>query len=131
MALFRKGHVRKKSNGDGLFTPAKTSFHKRHGAGQVHPAGFPTSEDGPDAASVQEAETVAMFGDRVQLASSNLAWCEYDQAARALRIGFHSGQSWSYAGVPEHVAISLIHAASPGAYFASDIRDRYAATRLA
>lgn len=130
MALFKKTPTSKKSSGGGLFKRAETKTHKRHGE-QVPAAGFPTSEDVKDDGAIEQPEGPSIeLGDRIELASSNLSWAEYDDSTQVLKIGFHSGHVWSYSGVPHFVAVGLTQAPSAGTFFNNDIRGRYAAVRV-
>ena len=57
--------------------------------------------------------------------SSNLAAVGYDAASAVLRIAFHSGGVYQYAGVPETVYQGLMNASSKGRYFHAHIRNAY------
>jgi hypothetical protein len=60
--------------------------------------------------------------DWTPLSSSNLAACRYDEETRVLQIRFQSGRSYSYKDVDPTVVDGLKQAASPGAYFNSNIK---------
>jgi len=52
----------------------------------------------------------------------NIAAVGYDVASQTLEIEFSSGGIYSYAAVPPDVHDRLIHAESPGSYFATFVR---------
>lgn len=60
--------------------------------------------------------------------SSNLSAVGYDGST--LRIQFHSGGLYDYAGVPESVYIGLMNAASKGNYHAAHIKNVYPYRKL-
>ncbi len=60
------------------------------------------------------------------LNSTNLHSFDYDDAQRILHIRFHTGGHYSYQDVPQEVAKGLKEAGSPGSYFHSHIKNRYA-----
>lgn len=62
--------------------------------------------------------------------SSTIAAIGYDQELQELTIQFHSGGTYSFAGVPEHEHQALISAPSVGRQFHQRIRGSYAANRL-
>src|SRR5258708_16944569 len=55
----------------------------------------------------------------------NIKSAGYDAASQTLEIEFSSGGIYSYAAVPPEVHDKLIHAESPGGYFAAFIRPSY------
>lgn len=59
------------------------------------------------------------------LRSSNLASAEYNEETKTLTITFKSGSSYTYSGVDQEVYDGLLSAASPGTYFASQIKDKF------
>jgi KTSC domain-containing protein len=63
------------------------------------------------------------------LKSSNLASAAYNAENETLAITFKSGATYTYSDVPETVYENLLSAASPGSYFASDIRDAFSFTK--
>jgi KTSC domain-containing protein len=63
------------------------------------------------------------------LKSSNLASAEYDAETQSLTITFKSGATYTYSDVSETIYEGLLSAASPGSYFASNIRDAYSFTK--
>jgi hypothetical protein len=64
-----------------------------------------------------------------QLRSSNLNSAEYDAETKALTITFKSGSTYTYSGVDEDTYAGLLTAASPGKYFASEIKDSFTYTK--
>lgn len=62
--------------------------------------------------------------------SSQIAEVGYDEATRTLRIRFHSGGTWSYAGVPAQTHRTLVTTDSVGSFFHRHVRGRYRATKL-
>ncbi|MGH9891531.1 MAG: KTSC domain-containing protein [bacterium] len=62
---------------------------------------------------------------RTPVSSSNLASVGYIRERRLLEIEFQNGHLYEYYAVPEAIYRGLLHAASPGEYFTSHIRDRY------
>jgi hypothetical protein len=62
--------------------------------------------------------------------SGNIASVGYDAASQTLEIEFSSGGIYSYAAVPPEIHDKLIHADSPGRYFAVYIRSCYEYTHL-
>lgn len=132
MALFKKNPLSKKSTGTGLFARAKPKLTKKYGADIVPPAGFPTSEDlrmndtqpHPEEAP-SEDDRFLLYGERVPLSSSNVAWAEYSDERQELHVGFHKGGSGFYENVSPNVALGLIRADSPGRYLRSVLRDVY------
>ncbi len=63
-----------------------------------------------------------------QLRSSNLHSAEYDVETSTLEITFRSGSTYTYSGVDEGTYDGLMAAASPGAYFAANIKDVFVFT---
>jgi hypothetical protein len=59
------------------------------------------------------------------ISSSNLAAAGYDAETRVLDIQFQNGNTYSYDDVPSDVAEGLFTAASAGAYFFNNIKNRY------
>lgn len=68
--------------------------------------------------------------DRVAVKSSNLVSVGYDDASCILEIEFHGGRVYRYSGVPPEEHRGLMAAASHGKYFAANIKNRYAYTRV-
>ena len=62
--------------------------------------------------------------------SSNVAAVGYDPDTRTLRVRFHSGGVYDYAGVPPEIHAALMAGESKGGYLARAIRPHYAATRV-
>lgn len=60
-----------------------------------------------------------------QLASSNIDAMRYDPETQVLQIRFKSGQTYDYNGVPQAIADGLAAAASPGSFFAQNIKSNY------
>ncbi len=54
----------------------------------------------------------------------------YDSKTQEMEISFKSGGTWRYAGVPETVVIEFLRSGSKGRFFRSEIRGKYAETRL-
>jgi hypothetical protein len=63
--------------------------------------------------------------DRAPVRSSNMLSVGYDPATRTLEVQFHSGGIYQYSGVPDAIHLGLMGAASKGAYFQANIKDRY------
>lgn len=63
--------------------------------------------------------------DAIPLNSSNLASAQYDAERRVLVVTFRSGGTYEYAGVDADTANSLFSSASPGEYFARQIKSRF------
>jgi hypothetical protein len=59
------------------------------------------------------------------LRSSNLASADYDEETRTLTVTFKSGSVYTYNDADEGTYLGLLSAASPGAYFAANIKDRF------
>lgn len=57
------------------------------------------------------------------LRSSNLNSAEYDPGTRALTITFKGGSTYTYSEVDQATYDGLMTAASPGRYFAENIKD--------
>ena len=63
------------------------------------------------------------------LRSSNLASCDYSPETRTLSVTFKGGGTYSYADVDEATFNGLLSAASPGRYFAENIKDTFSFTK--
>jgi uncharacterized protein len=63
------------------------------------------------------------------LRSSNLHSVEYDPETRVMEISFKRGSIYTYADVDQGTYDSLMAAASPGAYFATNIKDKFSFTK--
>jgi hypothetical protein len=59
------------------------------------------------------------------VASSVLRSVGYDAGTAVLEIEFRSGDVYRYFAVPPSVALNLLEAPSPGAFFNRHISDRY------
>lgn len=59
------------------------------------------------------------------LSSSNLAACDYDEAAREMSVTFNSGAVYVYSGVPREVYDGLVASPTPGSYFWRHVRGSY------
>jgi hypothetical protein len=68
--------------------------------------------------------------DRQPITSSSLSEVGYDEGTQTLEIKFSSGGIYSYTGVPPDVHQKLLHAESPGRYFAIYIRACFPCTHL-
>jgi len=68
--------------------------------------------------------------EKNHVTSSNIEAAGYDDDTRTLRIWFHSGSTWDYAGVPEELYRQFMSSASKGGFFARQIKGRYQATRV-
>ena len=64
------------------------------------------------------------------VSSSNLSRVCYSQPTAQLEITFHSGSTYRYGSVPQHVYAGLMSAPSHGSYFARHIKHRYPTTKL-
>ena len=69
--------------------------------------------------------------ERIAVKSRDIAIVGYDPPTRALEIAFRNGGVYRYADVPAEVHQSLMAAASHGTYFNQNIKDRYAAEKIA
>lgn len=63
------------------------------------------------------------------LRSSNLHSAEYDAETHMLEITFKSGSTYVYSGVDEGTYDGLLAAASPGKFFAANIKDAFSFTK--
>jgi hypothetical protein len=63
--------------------------------------------------------------------SSNLKSVGYDPYTLRLEIEFHNGGVYVYNGVPAHVHAERMNAPSLGRYFAQNIKNQYAFSKLA
>ena len=61
--------------------------------------------------------------NRTKVISSNIASIGYENGT--LEVEFNNGKIYRYAGIPEHLYLSLLSAPSKGTYFAQNIRNRY------
>lgn len=61
----------------------------------------------------------------VYVSSSAISAVGYDEQTRRMRIMFTSGRAYDFCGVPDHVYLGLMSAASKGQYYNDYIRDRY------
>lgn len=68
---------------------------------------------------------------RVPVQSSDLKSVGYNPETLQLEIEFHSGGVYVYNGVPAHVHAALMNAPSLGRYFAQNIKNQYAFSKLA
>ena len=66
----------------------------------------------------------------VPVESSNLKAVGYNEDTKTLYITFKQGATYMYEGVPMTKAMGLMNASSHGTYFAANIRDDYATTKL-
>jgi len=67
---------------------------------------------------------------REYVRSSDLAWVEYDEHTRILRIGFRSDAEYEYLDVPENICNGLMIAPSKGAYLHQYIKERFQCRRV-
>lgn len=67
--------------------------------------------------------------DWTPVASTNLSEVMHD--GEDLHVKFRNGNYYIYRGVPEDVAVDLVHASSPGKHFHNQIKDNYATERIA
>lgn len=68
--------------------------------------------------------------NRQPVRSSNLKTVGYDQKTNVLEIEFHSGGVYQYLNVPESMYQALLNAASKGAYFHGNIKERFRYKRV-
>jgi hypothetical protein len=61
-----------------------------------------------------------------RLGSSAISFVEYDEASKQMWITFTSGDRYTFCRVPLTVYEGLISAGSAGAFYHSNIKDRYA-----
>lgn len=54
----------------------------------------------------------------------------YDAGSQTLEIGFRSGGTYQYYGVPEHVHEEMMQASSHGQYFHQHVKGRYSEAKL-
>ena len=64
------------------------------------------------------------------VSSSNLRAVGYDDSNHILVINFHSGNSYSYSGVPRSMFDGLLSAGSKGSYHASYIKHSFPYQRI-
>ena len=69
--------------------------------------------------------------EHVPVQSSEIAIIGYDEKNQALEIAFRNGGVYRYAGLPPEIHEGLMNAESHGTYFNQNIKDKYAATKLA
>lgn len=68
--------------------------------------------------------------ERVPVSSSNLRSVGYDAESSTLEIEFHAGSVYQYHGVPPSEHEALMNAGSIGSYFNTNIKNRFAVTKL-
>lgn len=61
--------------------------------------------------------------------SNHLHSAEYDSETRKLEIQFEGGSTYTYSDVDEATYDGLMTAASPGSYFAANIKDKFTFTK--
>lgn len=71
-----------------------------------------------------------MLSQPVKLKSSNLESAAYDDDSATLVITFKTGDSYQYENVPRAQYDGMLTAASPGAFFAANIKGRYRFIKL-
>ena len=80
-------------------------------------------------AALERAAHRAVHGTREErsgrVISSALTWTAYDKETRNLDIRFVSGRTYRYSNVPPDLYESLLAAASKGAFFNAEIKDKY------
>ena len=64
------------------------------------------------------------------LSSSNIRGIDYDAESKTLTVHFISGSAYKYKGVPQDVAEDFENAGSPGQFFAANVKDVYACSRV-
>lgn len=57
--------------------------------------------------------------------STAISRIEYDAGSQQLYITFHSGGTYTYYGVPQHVYEAFLRAPSKGDFFHDHIKDQY------
>ena len=62
---------------------------------------------------------------RISVASSNIASVGYSKEAHILEIEFHHGAIYQYKDVPENVYEDLMSSPSQGAYFMSELKNKF------
>jgi len=62
--------------------------------------------------------------------SSHIAQAGHDPVSKSLVIGFHNGDLYHYAGVPQGTYVSMLAAESAGRFFNAHIKGHYPATRI-
>ena len=67
--------------------------------------------------------------ERQAISSSNLVEVGYDPAAETLEIAFKNGSIYQYFNVPAVMFEQLLTAGSPGGFFNSEIRGKFAEAR--
>lgn len=65
-----------------------------------------------------------MRGKTVQLVSSNLDSCAYDDETSELDVTFKSGGTWTYTGISPEEYAGLLSAPSAGKYFHQNIKGK-------
>lgn len=71
-----------------------------------------------------------MMSEHTPVRSSNISSIAYDPERQVLEVAFTSGSRYQYAGVPATTVEQLRGAASPGGFFASQIRSAYTGVRV-
>lgn len=66
----------------------------------------------------------------IPVLSSNIDGYQYLADRNILLVTFKSGGTYAYENVPESVWTGFLNASSKGKFFQSDVKDRYATTKL-
>ncbi len=70
------------------------------------------------------------MGDWVDVASSNLERCRYDDKNTILEIEFKGGRIYQYFDVPQGIYDGLLHAPSKGQFFNEMIKNSFRYARV-
>ena len=70
------------------------------------------------------------MGDWVDVASSNLVRCRYDDANTVLEIEFKGGRIYQYFDVPQNTFEGLVQAPSKGKFFNEMIKNSFRYARV-
>ena len=69
--------------------------------------------------------------ERMAVQSKDLAIVGYDPATETLEIAFRNGGVYRYSGVPAEIHKNLMAAASHGAFFNQNIKDKFTCEKVA
>lgn len=70
------------------------------------------------------------WGPQQVVASSNVAWIQYNYTDAQLRVGFHSGGVYAYANVPENIYEAMLATPSKGGFVARVLKKKFKAYRV-
>jgi len=78
----------------------------------------------------KDSDGIGMTMNRQFVSSSDLRSVGYDGTLKILEIEFNSGGVYQYFGVPEHIYLQLMSAASHGTFFHENIKDNFPCRRI-